>query len=117
MSKKRCRVILYGDSLVLQGVRTGLETCPDFELILLGTSLEKPLEAIRASSPAVFIFDVETIPPDFQLSLLRHPDLLLIGLDSETHQCLVWSGRQKTAVDATELIRIIRLESFNPESP
>lgn len=108
MSAKLRKVIVYGDSLILAGVRHRLETCPDLKIILMDQSKEEPFETILANCPAAFVFDLEAIQPDFQLSLLQLPDLLLIGIDPETHQALVWSGRQEAAVQVDDLVSIIR---------
>ena len=108
MSENQRRVILYGDSLILAGVRASLETCPDLQILLLDPSQDKPLEAIRSCCPATFIFDLGAVQPDFQLSLLQQPGLLLVGINPETHQALVWSGRQAAAAAAADLVDVIR---------
>lgn len=104
---------MFGDSLILEGVRASLAACPDIEVLLLEPSLDEPLEAILAVCPAVFIFDLGVVGPDFQLSLLQQPGLLLVGIDPKTHQALVWSGRQAAAVVAADLIDVIR--QLDPE--
>jgi hypothetical protein len=108
MSAKLCKVIVYGDSLILTSVRHSLENCPDLKIILMDQSQEEPFETILDNCPAAFVFDLEAIQPDFQLSLLQLPGLLLIGIDPETHQALVWSGRQEAAVQVNDLVSIIR---------
>ena len=54
------------------------------------------------------IFDTAAVQPDFPSSLLQQPDLLLIGINPETHQALVWTGKQAAAVDAADLLSVIR---------
>ena len=115
MRENQRRVILYGDSLILEGVRASLETCPDVQILLLDPSQDKPLEAIRACCPAALIFDLDAVQPDFQLSLLQQPGLLLVGINPETHQALVWSGRQAAAAVAADLIDVIRTERRGEE--
>ncbi|HNS51549.1 MAG TPA: hypothetical protein PKO09_10250 [Anaerolineae bacterium] len=107
MNENRRRVVLYGDSLVLAGVRAGLAHCPDLQVLSLDPCLDNPLDAVRACCPATFIFDMDAVRPDFQLSLLQEPGLRLIGIDPETHQALVWSGREESAVFAADLIHLI----------
>lgn len=107
MNESRRRVVLYGDSLILAGVRASLESCPDLQVLFLDRSLEEPLDAIRAWCPATFVFDMDAVQPDFQLSLLQEPGLLLVGIDPKTHQAVVWSGREEAAVAAADLIRLI----------
>jgi hypothetical protein len=108
MNEKRQRVILYGDSLILDGVRASLETCPAVEVLVLDPPLNAPFEELHRLCPAALIFDPTSVEPDFPLALLQQPGLLLVGIDPETHQVLVWSGRQATAVSAADLVSVIR---------
>ncbi len=107
MSSTPRSVILYGDSLLLQGVRAALARRPDVELHVLGPALERPLDLIRACCPAVFIFDLAAVSPDFQLALLQQPGLRLVGLEPETHQAMVWSARQEVARVAADLLDVV----------
>ena len=50
---------------------------------------------------------MDAVQPDFQLSLLQEPGLLLVSIDPKTHQALVWSGREEAAVVAADLISLI----------
>jgi hypothetical protein len=95
MDENRRRVVLYGDSLILAGVRAALEGCPDLQVLTLDPSLDSPIDAVRVCCPATFIFDMDAVGPGFQLSLLQQPGLLLVGIDPETHQALVWSGKEE----------------------
>jgi hypothetical protein len=52
--------------------------------------------------------DLEAKRPDILFPLLQQAGLLLMGIDPETHQALVWSGRQAPAVAAANLIGIIQ---------
>ncbi len=108
MSTTTQQVILYGDSLILQGVHAALVDRPDVELHWLDPASEWPFETIRACCPAVFIFDMAAVKPDFQLALLEQPGLRLVGIDPETHQAVVWSGRHEAAVVAADLFNIVQ---------
>jgi len=110
MNGNRPRVILYGDSLILAGVRANLEARPDFEILVLDRPLDSPLEELQRLCPAAVVFDLGASRPDFLFPLLQQPGLLLIGIDPETHQALVWSGRQAPAAAAADLIEIIRTQ-------
>lgn len=101
------RVILYGNTLILEGVRASLVARPDLELIRLDASIENLSARVQDFCPVVFIFDLQAVRADFQLSLLQQPGLLLIGIDPETQQAMVWSGRQEAAVVAADLITVI----------
>ncbi len=108
MSTNQRRVILYGDSLILQGVRASLETCPDLEVITLDPACVSLQQEITAQGPVALVFDTAAVRPDFPSSLLQRPNLLLIGINPETHQALVWTGRQAAAVEAADLLSVIR---------
>jgi len=110
MSENQRRTILYGDSLILQGVRAELAGHPGLQVLMLDQPLEEPLEELRALKPEVIIFDLSAVQPDFLLAMLQEPDLLLVGINPETHQALVWSGRQAAAAVAADLVEVIRTE-------
>jgi hypothetical protein len=116
MNENQRRVILYGDSLILAGVRASLETCPDLQILLLDPSQDKPLEAIRACCPATFIFDLGAVQPDFQLSLLQQPGLLLIGVSPESDRMMLWSGRQLRQASTQDLVQAIQHKESSSES-
>ena len=107
MNGTQLRTIVYGDSLILEGVRAKLAGNPSLDVILLDHPLDKPLEELRRLNPSVIIFDLGAIQADFPLAMLQHPDLLLVGINPETHQALVWSGRQAEAVAAADLMEIL----------
>jgi len=107
MDVNKRRVLLFGDSLILAGVRASLEPYAYLEIIQVDDSVENLLETIHSLSPAVIIFDLMAVQPGFQFSLLLQPGLLLVGIDPETQQAVVWSGRQEAAVAAADLIKII----------
>ena len=100
------RAILYGNSLILEGVRASLAALPGLEV--LDQPLDIPLEPDQTKGPTTVIFDLEAIQPDFLLTLLQQPGLQLIGIDPETHQAQVWSGRQVRVVVSADLIEIFQ---------
>jgi hypothetical protein len=99
---------MYGDTLILEGVLANLENHPDFEILVWDPSSGRPLEELQRLCPAIVFFDQGATRPDFLFSLLRQPGLLLIGIDPDTHQALVWSGRRSAAVAAADLIGIFQ---------
>ncbi len=105
------KVVIYGDSLILEGVRTHLEVCDDIKVFSLNLPCTSPSKEIMAQCPAALIFDTTACPSDFPVFLLLQPNLLLIGIDPETHQALVWSSRRVTAIEAADLLNIIRQDN------
>ena len=108
MNGTQRRTILYGDSLILEGVRARLAGDPSLEVIVLDYPLDNPLEQLRRLNPDVIIFDLGAIQPNFPLAMLQHSDLLLVGINPETHQALVWSERQAAAVVTADLMEILQ---------
>ena len=107
MNEQPRRAIVYGDSLILEGVRASLVKCPGLEVLVLHQPPEKLPDELRVYPPAALIFDMGAIQPELLLSLFQQPELLLIGIDPETHQALVWSGRQESAAVASDLLQVI----------
>jgi hypothetical protein len=101
------RAIVVGDSLILEGVRAALENRLGLDVLVLDQPLDVSLAELGAYCPDAIIFDVSAIRPDLLLSLFQQPGPLLIGIDPETHQALVWSGRQAPAVVAADLLQAI----------
>ncbi len=99
--------------MILAGVRAELEARLDFKILILDRPLDCPLEELQRLCPTAVIFDLKSNRPDFLFPLLQQPELLLIGIDPETHQALVWSGRQVPAVSAADLIGIIQQKESN----
>lgn len=109
-------VILYGDSLVLHGVRASLETCPEIKIISLslgGVSLKRE---IKRKNLVALIFDASAVGVDLPSSLLLQSDLLLIGINPQTHKVMVWSGIQAAAIEAADVLDVIRqkIQENNP---
>ncbi len=107
MNGNRRRVILYGNTLILQGVRASLANCAGLEVIVVDQPAQVSPEELAAYCPAVVIFDMSVMQPQLLLGLFQQPGLLLVGMNSETHQALVWSGRQAAAVNAADLVQVL----------
>jgi hypothetical protein len=107
MNGNQRRTILYGNSLILEGVRAELAGDLNLEVLMLDLPLQKPLEALLALNPAVIIFDLKAVQHDFPLAMLQQPGMQLIGIDPETGQAVVWSGKWVAAMSATDLTGIL----------
>jgi len=102
------RVILYGDSLLLAGIRVQLQSCPEFELITVDAGIQGLPEFIRSFKPRVLLFDFALTEPDFAVPLLRDfPDLLLIGVDPSRDELLILTGKSAAASSMGDLVKII----------
>ncbi len=111
MREKRQKILLYGNSLVLAGMRASLEACPGWEVIALdGPASEAELLAPEVS---VVIFDMGAIQSEFLLTQMQaQPDLLLIGIDPESHEVLL-AGQQAGSIALEQIFQIVRSREKN----
>ncbi len=105
--KKRLKVLIYGDTLVLGCLRASLAAYEGLDL----ASIEVPVtgeQELRRLDPDVVLFDLEAAGPAFQHSLaVRSPDLLLVGVDSAANRVLTWTGRQLCQLSTAELVQMM----------
>jgi len=109
------RLLFYGDSIFLAGLKAELETAvTPLHLLTLPTDDPDPLQAIHDYHPQALLFDLcAPDQPDFAISLLRQqPDLLLIGLDPSRDDLLVLSGQLPQIAHIKELINLIRRQEI-----
>ncbi len=101
------RVLLYGESLILDAVGATLQQYPQLEIIALASS-RATIQELAALAPDAIIFDVAGAHPDAALSLLAaRPWLALIGIDPSTDQMLLWSGQHSRALTMQDLVQVI----------
>jgi hypothetical protein len=106
MVEPRQRVIVYGDSLILAGVQMTLRTHPGIEVVSIDTSSDDLAEELLVLQPEAIVFDLGGIHPSVS-ALLLLSDLVLIGIDPERSQALVWSRRCEAALATTDLVDLI----------
>ena len=106
MAESQQRVMVYGDSLILAGVQVALQAHPGIEVISVNTSGDDLAEELLALRPVAVVFDLGGIHPSVPAMLLLS-DLVLIGIDPERSQALVWSRRCEVAVATTDLLDLI----------
>jgi hypothetical protein len=105
--ERRQRVLVYGKSLILETVRAGLGRYPHLELVPLAPPLPT-LQELEGLAPDVILFDVESARPEAALALLEaRPNLLLIGLDPDSDQLLLWTGERSHALTVQDLVQVI----------
>lgn len=111
------RVILYGKSIILGTIGASLRLYPDLEIIPLSSPLPD-FHTLKNLAPHVILYDIEASLPDTALALLEtSPGLLLIGVDPDNNQTLVWSGMQLHELSTQDLVRVINgQESTRPSN-
>ncbi len=101
------RVILYGSSVILGTVGASLKKQPQFEVIAL-TAPYPSVKDLGEMKPDVILFDLGVPHHEAAFALLEsNPVLLLIGVDCDANQALMWSGRQVYELSMQDLMKMI----------
>lgn len=101
------RVLLYGDSLILDSVWALLQNWRGFEVISRSPALPD-LAEVETLAPDAVLFDVETTRPEAVFPLLEtQPGLLLLGISPDGNVIRLWSGRQLRELSSKELKDVI----------
>jgi DNA-binding NarL/FixJ family response regulator len=109
--QRKTSVIICGESLVLAGLQAILNQDSSIEVV----TQTLPPSACRLCEmqPEVIIYDTNTLQPGFlALMAAELPGLLLIGIDPDSHQVTLWSGRRLQALSSRDLIEIIHRETY-----
>ena len=104
--EKKQRVIVYGNSVVLAGIEAGLSLESHTEVIRRART--DHLEDLTELHPDVVIFDVDDVQSEFlRAQLQSQTDLLLIGIDPESHEVLL-TGQAARSITLDQLTRIMQ---------
>jgi len=106
-------VVLYGNSIILGTLGASLRHYPHLEVIPLMAPFPTGLE-LEAMDMDVIIFDLEITRPERLFSLLEaRPGVLLIGVDPDSNQISLWSGRHLQELSTQDLVEVINSISSN----
>jgi len=104
------RIFLYGRSLILDALAASLRSEPGLD----GCPLARPFPTPQAFSrlaPDVLLFDVQAAQPEAALALLQAcPGLVLVGVDPESSQVTLWSGRRVCDLSTRQLVQLFQDE-------
>jgi hypothetical protein len=101
-------VVLYGESLLLTLVTASLESSPDLR-VTRATTWPEAAKLLEERVPDVLIFDLTNSCEGQVLPLLfDNPQLVLIGLDTESNQAVLISGKQTEALTLKGIKEIVR---------
>ena len=112
-------VLLYGGSMLLSLVAASLEQCPELRIARAATWDEASrLLAPPAGVPDVLIFDLTNSNESHILPLLlKNPGLLLIGLDTETNQAVLVSGKEARSLTLNQIREIVTEKDDRSQKP
>jgi DNA-binding NarL/FixJ family response regulator len=93
---------------LLTGVKACLSGRPGLDVRQVETAVLGDERQLQALSPDVLIFDLD-MGNKLALDVLKpRPGLLLIGLDLDSSQVVLLSGRQHLSPQAGDLVELIR---------
>jgi hypothetical protein len=105
---EKATVALGGDSLVLAGVAALLEPDERFRVVLTDIHDHGIVAKLEATSAHVLIVDLNVVPAEEALALVRRcHDLTLIGLDPGGGQLVAVSGERTQHLGMLDLVGLI----------
>ena len=103
-------VLLYGRSLLLSGVATGLVDSPNLRLLQASTWVEVTT-LLSESAPDVIVFELTSANENHLLPLLfKNPQLVMVGLDVESNQAVLVSGQEARSLTVAQIREIAEKE-------
>ncbi|MFN2109159.1 MAG: hypothetical protein ACK2UI_05815 [Anaerolineae bacterium] len=118
MDEKRL-VVLYGDTLLIDGVEASLTERNGLDVIRVDTTITNVGQHLRTIAPDLVIFDLDT--PVIELSKLivpllqKQPGVPFICLDAEHSEVVTLACEQHTAHSTNDLVDLIRRQFPLPE--
>lgn len=107
MEKQR-RIVLVGDSLLLDAVESSLNDNLKLGLQRIHSKNGQTAERLLTMAPDLVIFDLSTSELQSIVPLLKdHPQVQLIGLDACCSQVVALSGQPYTTPTASDLVSVI----------
>lgn len=98
---------MYGDSLLLAGVRASLESNRVFDVISMD-ALHATEQDLLVTNPDIVIFDNESFQPQFHYKLIQQKaELLVIGIDPDNNGIQLWSGKYLAPLSVQSLVEVI----------
>jgi hypothetical protein len=107
----RIRVAICGNSLHMAALAASLQATADVEVARIPTDSAATLKSLDELAAAAVAFDLDELPGDLAISLLRdRPELILIGVDPSSDQVLVLSGHQVRPASVADLLQVLGVE-------
>ncbi len=116
MDEKRL-VVLYGDTLLIDGIEASLAERNGLDVIRVDTTVANVGQHLRTIAPDLVIFDLDT--PVIELSKLivpllqKQPGIPFICLDAQHSEVVTLACEQHAAHSTNDLVDIIR-KQFPP---
>jgi DNA-binding NarL/FixJ family response regulator len=111
-------VVLYGDTLLIDGVEASLADRNGLDVVRVDTTIANVGQHLKTIAPDLVIFDLDT--PTAELSKLivpllqKQPSVPFICLDAQHSEVVTLACEQYTAHSTNDLVDIIRKQLPRP---
>jgi hypothetical protein len=93
----------------MAGITTSLKEDQSLEVVCINPRSPTAQQSINELNPAAIAFDLSDPSIGVDVTLLsRMPGIVLIGVDPESDEILVLSGRPKQAQSVSDLVHVIQ---------
>ena len=114
---EKATVALGGDSLVLAGIAERLNSDDRFRIVTIDILDPGVVPRLDRTSARVLVVDLNTVPIDEALVLVRRcHDLTLIGLDPGGGELVAFSAERTRHFALDDLVRLIEQSTGVPAS-
>lgn len=105
-------IVLFGDSLLMDGVEASLSDQQELDVIHVDITINNVGQHLQTIAPDLVIFDLD-LPFSSQIvPLLREqPGIPFIGLDAQCSEAIALSSHQYTALSANDLVKVIQIQT------
>jgi hypothetical protein len=111
---KKRPIALLGKSLLLEILGDSLRRFPENK-VLGFPAVESEINRIADLKPEVIIFDLDSPRPQTVFSLLEsEPEVVLIGVSSDSNLVKIWTGRQLSEMSIQDLLKVIHEQVRKP---
>lgn len=108
-------IVLYGDTLLIDGVAACLASKHELDVIRVNAALTNVGQHLQSIVPDLVIFDVDTPVPELSKLIVpllqRQPDIPFIGLDSENSEVISLCGQPRAIVSTRDLVNVIQTQA------
>ena len=106
-------VILFGDSLLMDGVEASLDVNKSLNVMRILDTFDGFRECLHSLEPDIVIFDWDTPQSQLIVSVLRdQPGVTLLGLDVYSKKVIIVSSYQCAPLSAGDLLEVIQSQPF-----
>lgn len=113
MTDKQRLVALFGESLFMDAVESGLDDILELGVVRIHTTVTNVGERLASLSPDLIILDLNAPDLQFVLSYIQaKPGIPLLCLDMTSSRVIALSSEQHAVTTAKDLAWLVRRELF-----